>query len=321
MDSSLKNKQSTYWKTELKKLKKYKSIVWFLLPSIILTIVFSYIPMLGILISFKADFNLYIYNPVQAFLHSTWTLSNYGKIFTDLTFIESIKNTLVISGLKILIVFPASIILAIMLSEMRNRKLSKLVLIILCLPQFLSWSVVIGIWTGLLSEVDGAINNLLVSLNIIDTPIWFFGSNALFKPLAIFLAGWKTSGWNSIMFYAAIISIDKSYYEAATIDGASKLKKIWNLTIPAIMPTIALMLVMNITYIMDAGFEQIYTMMNAETKYAQQILGTYLYDISIINRSDVPFATALGVFNGLIALSLMLIGNKVVKKTLGKSLW
>lgn len=313
--------KKSYWGGVKDGIKKTGTIYWFLIPALIFTLIFSYIPMVGTLISFKDSFNLYIYNPLEAFMKSGWTINNYLNIFSDKQFITSISNTLIISLLKIVIVFPLSIVLAMMLAEVKKSWLSKTILIILCLPQFLSWSVAIGIWSGLLSDVDGAVNNILMQFNLINKPIWFFGSNDMFKGLAIFLAAWKTMGWNSILFYAAIVSIDTSMFESGKIDGANKIQKAWYLTLPAILPTIALMLVMNITYIMDAGFEQIYTMMNAETRYAQQILGTYLYDISIINRNDMPFAVALGVFNGIIALSLMLIGNKVVKKSLGKSLW
>lgn len=321
MDQAINIKDKTYWGNVKSGFKKHGNIYGFLLPAIILTLIFSYFPMLGTLISFKDGFNLYSQGPFEAFFTANWTAVNYFRVFDDANFVSAINNTLIISFFKIIIVFPLSIVLAIQLSEVKSSWLSKTILIILCLPQFLSWSVAIGIWTGLLNDVDGAVNNILMQWNLIDRPIWFFGENDLFKPLAIFLASWKTMGWNSIIFYAAIISIDKTYYEAAKIDGASKIQRTWHLTIPSILPTIALMLVMNITYIMDAGFEQIYTMMNAETRYTQQILGTYLYDISIVNRNDIPFAVTLGVLNGLIALTLMLAGNKFVKKTMGRSLW
>ena len=169
----------------------------------------------------------------------------------------------------------------------------------------------------------GAVNHLLVTLGIIDDNYALMAQNSWFKAMVIFLSAWKGAGWGSIMFYAAIMSIDKTYYESATIEGANKLQKIWYLTIPSILPTIALMLVMNISGIMDAGFEQVYTMMraNAEFEETQIILGTYLYNISVVNRTNIPFATALGVFNGLIALLLMLVGNLITTKTMKRSLW
>lgn len=204
-------------------------------------------------------------------------------------------NTLVISLIKLALCFPFSIFIAIQLSELKNAALSKLILIIICLPNFLSWAVVIGLWNGLMDVQGGAVNHLLVTLGIIDDNYALMAQNSWFKAMVIFLSAWKGAGWGSIMFYAAIMSIDKTYYESATIEGANKLQKIWYLTIPSILPTIALMLVMNISGIMDAGFEQVYTMMQANSEFeeTQIILGTYLYNISVVNRTNIPFATAL----------------------------
>ena len=147
--------------------------------------------------------------------------------------------------------------------------------------------------------------------------------NGWFKPLVVFLSAWKGAGWGCILFYSAIVSIDKTYYESATLEGANRLQKTWYLTIPSILPTIALMLVLNISGMMAVGFEQVYTMMKQNTSLidSQITLDTYLYEISIVKPSDIPFATSLGVLNGLIALVLMLVGNKITSKTLKRGLW
>src|SRR5690554_4411773 len=131
-----KIKYKSYWKNQRYLLKKHKAVFWFIIPAMILTLIFSYIPMLGTLISFKEDFNLYLYNPIDAFLNATWTFGNYVKIFQDANFFSSVKNTLLISGFKILIVFPFTVILAIMLAELKKPFISKLILIVLCLPHF-----------------------------------------------------------------------------------------------------------------------------------------------------------------------------------------
>lgn len=321
-------KTSTYPKTKKKSLRKqfikYRHVFWFIIPALAITLFWGYTPMIGTLIAFRTKFDLTgFYTPIGSFFDPTanWTFSQFSQIFYDTDFIVALKNTLAISLLKIGICFPLSIITALLLSELRNQRLAKLILIIICLPNFLSWPVVNGIWENLMSIQGGLINNFLVKNGFLKEPFWFYGSREWFKPLVIFLSAWKGTGWGSIMFYASIMSIDKSYYEAASIEGASKVQKIWHLTLPAIMPMIALMLVMNITYILDAGFEQVFTMMNPETRYSQQIIGTYLYDISIVNQSNIPFAVALGVFNGAIATTFMLSGNALCKKTLGKGLW
>lgn len=313
-----------FWADQGHRIVKYRFLLWFLIPAMLFTLVFSYLPMLGVLFSFKGPgFDLTKADVLYNVTHGTWTFQNYLDIFVDSTFYRAVGNTLIINLIKLGLVFPLSIFIAVQLSELKSAFMSKLILIIICLPNFLSWAVTIGIWQGMLDSQGGVINDFLVKLHIIPTNYPIMTKDAWFKPLAIFLAAWKGAGWGSIMFYAAIVSIDKSFYESATIDGANKLQKIWFLTIPSILPTIALMLVMNISGIMDAGFEQIYTMMQANAAFedSQIILGTYLYNISVVNKSNVPFATALGIFNGLIALFFMIGGNALTKKTMHRSLW
>ena len=280
--------------------------------------------MLGVLFSFKGpSFDLTKADVLYNITHGEWTFQNYLDIFVDESFYTSVANTLIINGIKLVLCFPLSIFIAVQLSELRSSFMSKLILIVICLPNFLSWAIVIGIWNGLLDAQGGVLNELLVSIGAIDNNFAPMASNAWFKPMAIFLSAWKGAGWGSIMFYAAIMSIDKSYYESATLEGANTLQKMWYLTLPSIMGTIALMLVMNISGILGAGLEQIYTMMqnNSEFFDSQIVLDTYLYDISVVNRTNIPFATALGVFNGLIGLLFMLVGNFITTKTMKRSLW
>lgn len=226
-----------------------------------------------------------------------------------------------ISLLKIVICTPLALITALALSEIKNQNVAKLILIIICLPNFLSWSIVAGIFNNFLSDQGGLLNVFLVKIGVLKEEYWFLGSNAWFKPLVILLSGWKDTGWNSILYYAAIMSIDKSYYEAATIEGASKTKMTFSLTIPEIMPIIALCFIMSLTYLLSAGFEEVKALMTSETTYTQETLDTYLYQISITNRDNTPFATALGVFNGVVSLVFMVSGNAICKRFLGKGLW
>ena len=335
-----------FFKDEWKRTKKHKSILLFILPAFLLAFIFGYIPMTGILFSFKAQIR------PQFWLHDlicegctlsycgskfdpSWTLSNYADIFKDEYFISAIKNTLEISLIRLVVIFPLTIVFAIMLSEIKSQRISKLVLIITCLPNFISWPVALGIWqnifgeqTGMLNSVISAFHNNSLMQTIFNvTPDGFQAKQYFYDWylfLVIFLSGWKSIGWGSIMYYATIVGIDKSYYEAATIDGATKVQKIRYLTIPSLLPIIALMLVMNITYILDAGFDQIYAMLKIvpSRTYTDQILGTYIFNL-IQGSGDkgYPFIVALGVFNGLIALIFMLVGNTIVTKTLNRSLW
>lgn len=313
----LKQKKTGFWAKQKANFNKNKTIIWFLLPAMALVIFFGYIPMLGVIFAFKEKVSAF--NWFYDVLVQPLTLDHIIGIFENPEIIKAIGNTLAISGAKLLIFFPATIIFAILLSEIKNQTISKLLLIILCLPNFLSWPVTIGIWNNLLDVNNGLINNLIVSLG--GEPVNFF--KTMFKPLVVFLSIWKGLGWGSIFFYSAIMSIDKEYYEAATIDGATKLQKIRYLTIPGILPVIALQLVLNITYIMDAGFDQVYAMLQIVPSITpdEQILGTYIFDLAMRANIDIPLGVATSVMNGLFSLVLMLGGNALVKKKLGTSLW
>ena len=305
-----------YFRRQFRNLRKNKGIVMFLIPAILLSLLFGYVPITGIIFAFKEKVTPT--NWLYDTLTSPFTLDNFVKVFSDVEVLTALKNTLIISITKILIFFPLTIVLAVLLSEIKKTALSKFLLIILCLPNFLSWPVTIGIWNNLLSLDNGLVNNFIASMG--GERIYFFRDH--FKFLVVFLTIWKGVGWGSIYFYAAIMSIDKEYYEAAVIDGANKFQQIRYLTIPGILPVIALQLVMNITYILDAGFDQVYAMLNLvrSITYDEQILGTYIFDLTMKNN-NIPFTVAMSVVQGLFALVLMLGGNTLVKKKLGRSLW
>lgn len=309
-------KKMGYFAKQHKNFKKNKGIILFIIPALLLTLLFGYVPMSGIVFAFKE--NITLTNWLYQTLTEPFTMSHIVNVFNDIEVLTALKNTLIISFAKILIFFPLCIILAILLSEIKNQTISKLLLIILCLPNFLSWPVTIGIWNNLLSLDNGLINNFISSLG--GERVYFFHDH--FKFLVVFLSIWKGLGWGSIYFYAAIMSIDKEFYEAATIDGANKFQQIWYLTVPGILPVIALQLVMNITYILDAGFDQVYSMLNLvrSITYDEQILGTYIFDLTK-SANNIPFTVAISVVQGLLALFLMLGGNTLVKKKMGRSLW
>lgn len=317
MEQAVKSKPKKigYFKGLKKRFRKHKDIIWFVFPVIILTLIFGYLPMTGVIFAFKEDIRAF--NWFYDVLTQPLTFRHITAIVQDAQVLVALKNTLIISVSKIIIFFPLTIIFAILLAEIKRPAISKLILIILCLPNFLSWPVTIGIWNNLLGET-GLVNNIIASLG--GERIFFFED--FFKPLVILLSIWKGLGWGSIYFYSAIMSIDKEYYEAATIDGATKMQKIWYLTLPGILPVIALQLVMNITYILDAGFDQVYAMLQLVRLYTyeEQILGTYIFDLAMSN-SKIPFTVAMSVVNGALALFLMLGGNTFVKKKLGRSLW
>lgn len=315
-------KQGGYWHTQWQRVKKYRFLCWFLIPSMALLFVFSYIPMFGILFAFKGtDFSLIPREGLEhpsilgEIIYRSWTFDNFLAIFQP-RFFSALGNTLIINVIRLVICFPLCIILAVQLSELKHQGLAKTILIILCIPNFLSWTIVIGTWSGLFHPDIGVFGKLIG--NLMARPEWF-------KAFVIALGAWKGTGWGCILYYSAITAVDKSYYESATLEGANKVQKIWYLTIPCIMPTIALTLVMNISGMLSTGFEQIWTMMQVDSgalTYSQEVLDTYIYEISIGQGvSDIPFPTALGIFNGLIGMALLLIGNAITTKTIKRGLW
>ncbi len=307
-----------FWKDLWKRVKKHRQLHIFLLPAVAVTLLFGYLPMFGILFAFKGaeGFDLTKADVLYNLTHGTWTFKNFGDIFVDESFVRAVGNTLLINVIRLLICFPLSILVAVQLSELKSQALAKVILIIICIPNFLSWAIVIGIWSGLLDPEFGVLGRFTG---------FIMAENEWFKPLAVFFSAWKNAGWGCILYYSAIVAIDKTYYESATLEGANRLQKMWYLTIPSILPTIALTLVLNISGMMATGFEQIWTMMqvNRGTLIDSQIvLDTYIYDISIRRgMTNVPFATALGVFNGLIGLILMVVGNAITSKTMKRGLW
>lgn len=301
------------------RIKKHRSLIPFVIPAVAFAFVFCYLPMIGILIAFKDNPNFLRYDVFEAFSRADWTMENFQKIFSDPEIMRYLRNTLIISVMKIVILFPMPIILAVLISEVRNRGFSKLVQGIVFLPHFFSWVVIVGIFNSLFG-LYGPINNIGEALG--GERIYFMGEPGWFRWLVVILSGWKEIGYSSIVYIAAISAIDPSLYEAAKLDGASKLRQIWNMTIPLIMPTIMTMLIIRIGYLMDAGFEQVYAMLNSNTRETGEIIGTYVYRLGLgAGSADYGLSTAVGLLNGLVSLLLILGANKLSKKTMGTGIW
>lgn len=301
------------------KIKKYKGLIPFILPATVFALIFSYLPMIGILIAFKDNPNFGRYDVLDAFNRAEWTLDNFKVLFSDPDILRYLRNTLIISVMKIVLLFPLPVILAVMISEIKNKTFSKIIQALVFLPHFLSWVVVTGIYNNILS-LDGPVNNLIYALN--GDPIYFMGEPGWFPWLVVLLSGWKEVGYSSIVYVSAITAIDSSLYEAAKMDGASKMRQVFSITIPNIMPTIIVMLIIRIGYLMDAGFEQIYTMLNAYTKETGQIIGTFVYELGLGEGSrNYSLSTAVGLCNSVISLVLILGANYISKKRLKAGIW
>ncbi|MCL2369753.1 MAG: ABC transporter permease subunit [Firmicutes bacterium] len=312
-------KKSTFYK-----VKKYRKILPFLLPAMILAFVFSYIPMLGLIVAFKDRLNLTAFTPFEAFANANWTLDNFTRLFGSTEFLQAVRNTLVISFLKIVILFPLPIFFAILITEVKNKFSNKTVQAILYLPHFLSWPIVIGIFMNVFDPSSGAVNNILIRMGLMNyqQPTFWFADRGWFHFMMLLTAGYKDIGWSCIIYIAAIMAIDTEMFEAARIDGANKFQQVRYITIPSIVSTIALLLIIRIGFLMDAGFEQIFAMINPEVRSVAEIIGTYVYRLSFDSvRPDFTFATAVGLFNGIIALILILFGNWTAKRIGGKGIW
>jgi putative aldouronate transport system permease protein len=223
-----------------------------------------------------------------------------------------------ISFYKIAILFPIPIAVALFLNEVSKMWFKRSVQTIIYLPHFLSWVIIAGLFINILSPSSGLVNRAIEAFG--GQPISFLLDNDWFRSVVVFTAGWKESGWNAIIFIAAIAGIDQEQYEAAAIDGASRLQQMWYITLPGIMATIVLVFILRIGYLLDAGTEQILTLYNAVVYETGDVIGTYVYRIGL-GKMDYSFSTAVGLFNSVIGFLLVITGNWLSRKFLQRSIW
>ena len=298
--------------------KRNYDLYLLLVPALVFVLIFHIIPMYGITLAFK-DYDMFLTDsPFRSILESPWVgLKYFRKLFARPEFIDAVRNTLIISVAKIVFVFPLPIIFAILLNEVKSSKFQKVLQTVVYLPHFLSWSVVAGIFVSLLGST-GLVNSFLVSAGF--DKIDFLMSNHLFRPVLIFSDAWKEVGWSSIIYFAAIAGLDQECFEAARVDGANRMQQIWYVTIPGLMPTIVLMLILRVGSIMNAGFGQVLAMYNPTVYETGDIIETYIYRNGL-GKMDFSTGTAVGLFNSIIALILVVSSNAVAKKMSGKSIW
>lgn len=298
----------------LKQCKKQKGLILLSSIFVIYIFIFNYVPVWGWLMAFQD------YKPALGITNSKWVgLKHFIALFTDENFVRVMRNTLAISILNMVFGYLTAIGLAIFLNEVKNIKFKKLVQTISYLPHFVSWVVAASIVMWSLSTEGGIINIILVKLGIIDKPILFLGEPKYFWGIITASNIWKEVGWNAIIYLAAMTAIDPSLYEAASIDGAGRIKRIFKITIPGIMPTIRILLIMQCGWILNTGFEQILLLQNPMTLRVADVLDTYTlrYGISLGRYS---YATAAGIFKSVVSIILMLGANKVSKKFTGEGL-
>lgn len=285
-----------------------------LLPAVLLLLVFSYIPMYGIIIAFK-DYNLF-----EGVFGSPWCgLDNFKYFFTDKVFWRILKNTIYISTCDIVFGFFAPVIFALLMNEVKAVKFKKTVQIISYMPSFLSWVVVSGLVISMLSpDQNGLVNNFLGLFGV--KPIFFMSEPDYFVPIIVIADIWKNVGFSSIVYFAALAGIDDTLYEAAVIDGAGRMRCVWNITLPGILPIVMIMLIFRVASIFSVGFDRIYLLQNALNREAGEVLSTYVYSLGI-QKVEFSLTTAIGLVQSIIGLILVYSSNWLAKKITGMGIY
>ena len=302
----LKKEKARLKKKKWAQIKKNNALYLMLLPGILYFIVFKYIPMGGLVIAFQD------YQPFLGIFGSPFVgMEHFVRLFTEDTFMMLMRNTLIMFLLNVTISFPFPIILALMLNEVTSTKLKKGIQTIIYLPHFMSWVIVVSIFYVLLTTEGGVINNLINQFG--GESISFLTSKAWLRPMYIFQDLWKGAGWGTIVYLAAITNVDEQLYEAADMDGAGKIRKMWHITLPCIRPTIVTLLILKIGSILDMGFEHMFLLMNSMNREVAQIFDTYVYTAGIQN-GQLSYSTAVGMFKGLVGLVLVVFANQMAKR-------
>jgi len=316
LQTDLETKQHVYKQPgQTRRFIKQWDIQLMVIPALLFIFVFNYIPMYGVLMSFQ-DYSIF-----KGFLNSPWVgFKHFEMFFNAPEFWVVMRNTLVISLLKLGIGFPAPIVLALMLNEINNRTFKRIIQTVSYLPHFLSWVIVSGFVISMLSTDNGSMNMLLESVNLIKEPINFLSLPEYFWAILVTTGVWKEIGFASIVYLAAIAGINPHLYEAASIDGASRVRQIVTITIPSIMPVVVVFSILAIGNLLNAGFEDILLLAgNPVLRDVSDVIDTYVYRLGIQN-SRFSYATAAGLFKAIISVGLLAGANYLARRS-GNSLW
>lgn len=290
---------------KLEYIKKNYILYLLLAPAVILTIIFKYIPIYGATIAFK-DFS-----PIRGIMGSEWVgFKHFTSFLTSPNFMEILMNTIKLSSFELLIGFPIPIILALMLNQLRRSNVKKNIQLVLYAPHFISVVVISGMVFLFLSPV-GPVNALLATF--LDKPISFMSDPDYFRSIYILSGVWQGAGWASIIYVAALANVDPQLHDAATIDGASLLQRIWHIDLPTLKPVMAVLFILAAGGIMGIGFEKAYLLQTPMNSPSSEIIATYVYKRGLL-AGDYSFATAVGLFNAVVNVILLVFVNKVVKR-------
>lgn len=296
-----------------KEIWKNRAIYILLLPGLVWLFIFAYMPMGGLSLAFKT------FNARQGIWRSPWAgFQNFEYLFRDPAFFNAVWRTLAINVGKLIVTFPVPVVIALLFNELRMRRYSRVLQTIFTFPNFLSWIITSGIIINLLSN-KGLVNGLLGLFGL--DPVHFLGSESFFVPMLYLSEIWKTAGWSAIIYIAAISGIDQEQYEAAQIDGASRVQMMFRVTLPNIMPTIVVMFILAAGNLMTAGFDQIFNLSNAATKDISEVLDVYIYRITFQSATDFSYSTAVSLFRSVINMVLLLMADRGAKLFGGSGLF
>jgi len=303
-----KTKRQILWRD----IKEARWLYVMILPIVLHMFIFRYGPMYGVIMAFK---NFRIGDGIWG---SAWVgLKHFNRLFTGLDFKMILTNSIVMNVYLVVFTFPIPILLALLMNEIRGVLYKRSVQTLMYLPHFVSWVIISGIIIEMLSPSTGVVNRIMGLFGL--EPIYFMANPSWWRFMFVMSDIWKGAGWGTIIYLAAIAGVDVEQYEAARIDGATRFQQAWNITVPAIMPTVSLLLIMRMTSMMDLGFEQVYTLMNDFVRRSAEVFSTYNYRMGI-ERMEYSYTTAIGLFQQVVNFILLLIANNTSRRLGGSTM-
>ncbi|NSW90998.1 MAG: sugar ABC transporter permease [Firmicutes bacterium] len=310
---SFKSSRKTYFKKMFKKALRNYDLYLFLLPSLVYIIIFNYWPMYGVQIAFK-DFNV-----AQGIWGSPWVgFEHFERFFSTYYFYRVIRNTVVVSLYGLVAGFPFPIMLALMLNEVKNQTFKRVVQTVTYAPNFISVVVMVGMILIFLHPRYGMVNTFIKMLGF--KPVDFINKAYLFKHIYVWSGIWQHTGFGSVIYFAALTSVDPQQHEAAIIEGASRLQRIWYINIPVLIPIAVILLILNAGSIMSVGFEKIFLMQKPLNMESSDVISTYVYRMGLVN-AEYSFSSAVGLFNSVVNALLLIIVNWIARRMSETSLW
>ncbi len=306
-----RSRLKTAWRKEL---KNNYDLYLFVLPAVISIVLFNYLPMYGVQIAFKN------FRPVAGISGSEWAgFKWFVRFFNSAQFGSLISNTLVLNFYLLALTFPLPILLALLFNQFRSQHIRKTLQTVSYAPHFISTVVMVGMLTLFLSPTSGLYGNIVRALGY--TPGNPMGEAGLFKSIYVWSDVWQHTGWDSIIYIAALSAIDPQLYDAATVDGASRSQKILHVEIPALLATASILLIMRVGNLMSVGFEKVYLMQNNLNLSSSEVISTYVYKMGLRGTAQYSYAAAVGLFNNVVNLVLLTVCNSITRKLSGSSLW